>query len=93
MNKAHTRHSSRYHYYCSSTQGAVQRRQVTKQAQQPAYNKKATIPASAYGAPPRVGVQGPTHRPKENKKQKENKQILTVQNRRVTFVKSEERCI
>jgi len=51
MNKAHTRHSSGYHYCCSSTQGAVQRRQVTKQAQQPAYNSKATIPASAYGAP------------------------------------------
>jgi len=87
MNKAHTRHSSGYHYCCSSTQGAVQRRQVTKQAQQPAYNKKATIPASAYGAPPRVGVQGPTHWPEENKKGKENTQVITVQKERVTFVK------
>jgi len=32
MNKAHIRHSSGYHYWCSSTQEAVQRRQDTKQA-------------------------------------------------------------
>jgi len=41
----------------------------------------------------RVEVQGPTNWPKENKKQKDNNQVITVQNGTVTFVKSDERCV